>query len=257
MGRVRERFASGPPQGHDRRVVKAAADGVVREALDVIVQCFGIDAFDGARDARVPGPLAFGPRLVVGHLANAIVYEVETFTEMAKDPSPHQLFHGLGGIGGVETEGPAEQRAVHFVGLAGIAADADAEVAEEVASALGLGEARPLGAGLPHPSPDILARIAEDLGSAPEPQRPGPESGVADPAVADRHSGYQVGGTSPFGTRRAMPVYLERSITELPYLYINGGRRGYLVGMAPADLVRVLRPVLVDVAVMPGDRPHP
>lgn len=70
-----------------------------------------------------------------------------------------------------------------------------------------------------------------------------------DPAVADRHSGYQVGGTSPFGTRRAMPVYMERTIADLPYLYVNGGRRGYLVGMAPADLVRVLEPIPVDVAV--------
>ncbi len=69
-----------------------------------------------------------------------------------------------------------------------------------------------------------------------------------EPAVADRHSGYQVGGTSPFGTRRAMLVYMERSIAELPYLYVNGGRKGYLVGMAPVDLVRVLAPVLVDVA---------
>jgi Cys-tRNA(Pro) deacylase len=68
------------------------------------------------------------------------------------------------------------------------------------------------------------------------------------PAVADRHSGYQVGGTSPFGTRRAMPVYMERTIASLPYLYVNGGRRGYLVGMAPADLVRVLAPVAVDAA---------
>ena len=69
------------------------------------------------------------------------------------------------------------------------------------------------------------------------------------PAVADRHSGYQVGGTSPFGTRRAMPVYMERSIAELPRVYINGGRRGYLVGMTSADLVRALCPVPVDVAV--------
>jgi len=73
------------------------------------------------------------------------------------------------------------------------------------------------------------------------------------PAVADRHSGYQVGGTSPFGTRRAMPVYLERSIAKLPRLYINGGKRGYLVGMVPADLVRVLKPTLVDVAIAKGD----
>lgn len=67
-----------------------------------------------------------------------------------------------------------------------------------------------------------------------------------DPVTADRHSGYQVGGTSPFGARRAMPVYLQRTIAELPYVYINGGKRGYLVGMPPTELVRVLRPTLVD-----------
>jgi Cys-tRNA(Pro) deacylase len=67
------------------------------------------------------------------------------------------------------------------------------------------------------------------------------------PAVADRHSGYQVGGTSPFGTRRTMPVYLQRTVMELPRIYVNGGHKGYLVGMAPADLVRVLAPVLVDI----------
>jgi Cys-tRNA(Pro) deacylase len=69
------------------------------------------------------------------------------------------------------------------------------------------------------------------------------------PAVADRHSGYQVGGTSPFGTRKRMPVFLQKTIAELPYLYVNGGRRGYLVGMEPADLVRVLQPTMVDVAI--------
>jgi Cys-tRNA(Pro) deacylase len=68
------------------------------------------------------------------------------------------------------------------------------------------------------------------------------------PAVADRHSGYQVGGTSPFGTRKAMPVYAQASIADLPYLYINGGRKGLLVGMKPEDLVRVLKPVLADIA---------
>jgi Cys-tRNA(Pro) deacylase len=73
-----------------------------------------------------------------------------------------------------------------------------------------------------------------------------------EPAVADRHSGYQVGGTSPFGSRHPMPVYLERSIAALPYVYVNGGKRGYLVGMPPAELQRVLRPTLVDVAVAPG-----
>ena len=76
---------------------------------------------------------------------------------------------------------------------------------------------------------------------------------ICAPAVADRHSGYQVGGTSPFGTRRAMPTYMERGIAALPYLYVNGGRRGYLVGMAPADLMRVLKPILADIATAPGD----
>ncbi len=73
------------------------------------------------------------------------------------------------------------------------------------------------------------------------------------PAIADRHTGHQVGGTSPFGTRRAMPVYMERSIVELPYVYINGGRRGYLVGMVPAEVVRVLKPALADIATTKGD----
>jgi Cys-tRNA(Pro) deacylase len=69
------------------------------------------------------------------------------------------------------------------------------------------------------------------------------------PDVADRHSGYQVGGTSPFGLRRRMPVCCEKSITDLPLIYINGGARGFLVGISPADLVRVLEPVMVDVAI--------
>jgi Cys-tRNA(Pro) deacylase len=73
------------------------------------------------------------------------------------------------------------------------------------------------------------------------------------PMVADRHSGYQVGGTSPFGTRRAMPVYMERGIVELPYVYINGGRRGYLVGMMTTELIRVLKPILADLAIVKGD----
>jgi Cys-tRNA(Pro) deacylase len=69
-----------------------------------------------------------------------------------------------------------------------------------------------------------------------------------DPKTADRHSGYQVGGTSPFGTRHPMPVYCQESIAALPRLYINGGRRGYIISLAGADLLRVLRPTLVDVA---------
>ena len=69
------------------------------------------------------------------------------------------------------------------------------------------------------------------------------------PAVADRHSGYQVGGTSPFGLRRAMPIYMQRTILDLPVIYINGGGRGFLVEIDPREARRVLGPVLVDVAV--------
>jgi Cys-tRNA(Pro) deacylase len=60
------------------------------------------------------------------------------------------------------------------------------------------------------------------------------------PEVANRHSGYLVGGTSPFGTRRVMPVYVEQSILELPRIAINGGRRGYLVGIDPQVCVQLL-----------------
>jgi len=69
------------------------------------------------------------------------------------------------------------------------------------------------------------------------------------PDSANKHSGYMVGGTSPFGVRKAMPVYMEESIAGLEKIYINGGKRGYLVGMAPADLVRVLKPVAVKVGI--------
>jgi Cys-tRNA(Pro) deacylase len=69
------------------------------------------------------------------------------------------------------------------------------------------------------------------------------------PDAAQRHSGYQVGGTSPFGTRKKLPVYMERSILELPKIYINGGRRGYLLGISPAEIARVLQPKLVEVAL--------
>ena len=69
------------------------------------------------------------------------------------------------------------------------------------------------------------------------------------PEVATRHSGYLIGGTSPFGTRKAMPVFLERSVLGLERIYINGGRRGYLLGIPPAELTRLLAPVLVDVAL--------
>jgi Cys-tRNA(Pro) deacylase len=69
------------------------------------------------------------------------------------------------------------------------------------------------------------------------------------PEVAQRHTGYQVGGTSPFGLRKALPVYVERSILELAQIYINGGRRGFLVRIAPGELLRVLSPIPVAVAL--------
>jgi Cys-tRNA(Pro) deacylase len=67
------------------------------------------------------------------------------------------------------------------------------------------------------------------------------------PQVAQKHSGYQVGGTSPFGTRTAMPIYMQQTIAELESIYINGGKRGLLVKMRPDALVRLLDPELVDV----------
>jgi Cys-tRNA(Pro) deacylase len=69
------------------------------------------------------------------------------------------------------------------------------------------------------------------------------------PEVAQRHTGYQVGGTSPFGTKKKMPIYLERSVLELPKIYINGGRRGFLICISPQVLTRTLAPVLVDAAL--------
>lgn len=69
------------------------------------------------------------------------------------------------------------------------------------------------------------------------------------PETAQRHTGYLVGGTSPFGTRRRMPVCLEETILDLPRIYINGGKRGYLVEMDPRDAVKLLDPTLVRVAI--------
>jgi Cys-tRNA(Pro) deacylase len=69
------------------------------------------------------------------------------------------------------------------------------------------------------------------------------------PEVANRHSGFLVGGTSPFGTRRKMPVYIERSILGLARIYINGGRRGYLVGIDPSVCVILLNAQAVDCAL--------
>jgi len=67
-----------------------------------------------------------------------------------------------------------------------------------------------------------------------------------------RNSGYIVGGTSPFGTRKKMPVYMEETILKLPKIYINGGKRGYLVGIAPQEAVRMLSPKLVKVGIPEG-----
>lgn len=69
------------------------------------------------------------------------------------------------------------------------------------------------------------------------------------PDVADKHSGYQVGGTSPFGTKKKMPVYVEKTIFDLPGIYINGGKRGFLLGIKPADIRRLLDVVEVEVAI--------
>ncbi|HEX7810484.1 MAG TPA: Cys-tRNA(Pro) deacylase [Burkholderiales bacterium] len=69
------------------------------------------------------------------------------------------------------------------------------------------------------------------------------------PETANRHSGYVVGGTSPFGTRRKMPTYMEETILELPRIYINGGKRGYLVGIDPKEAARILAPKLVKVGI--------
>jgi Cys-tRNA(Pro) deacylase len=69
-----------------------------------------------------------------------------------------------------------------------------------------------------------------------------------DPEVADKHSGYHVGGTSPFGTRRNMPVYCQASIADLPKIYINGGSRGYIISMRTIDMLNLLAPTLLDCA---------
>ena len=69
------------------------------------------------------------------------------------------------------------------------------------------------------------------------------------PEVAQRHSGYMIGGTSPFGTKKAMPVYVEESILELEKIYLNGGRRGYLIGIAPSLLLELLAAKPVNCAL--------
>ncbi|WP_374347591.1 Cys-tRNA(Pro) deacylase [Chitinimonas sp.] len=68
------------------------------------------------------------------------------------------------------------------------------------------------------------------------------------PEVANKHTGYLVGGTSPLGTKKVMPVFMEKSILALERMYLNGGKRGFLVGLSPSALLPVLQPQLVDVA---------
>jgi len=69
------------------------------------------------------------------------------------------------------------------------------------------------------------------------------------PEDAHRHTGYLVGGCSPFGTKKTLPIYVEKSILDLPLIYLNGGRRGYLVGVHPHDVVRVLAAKVVEVGL--------
>lgn len=69
------------------------------------------------------------------------------------------------------------------------------------------------------------------------------------PEVANKHTGYLVGGTSPFGTRKKMPIYMEETIKDLPFIHINGGKRGYLFKINPLDLIRVLSPTLVNIGI--------
>lgn len=69
------------------------------------------------------------------------------------------------------------------------------------------------------------------------------------PETANRHTGYMVGGTSPFGTRKKLPVYVEETILDLPIIYINGGRRGFLVSIDPKKLMPILGPTVVHAAI--------
>ncbi|MGQ5523451.1 Cys-tRNA(Pro) deacylase [Chitinimonas sp. PSY-7] len=68
------------------------------------------------------------------------------------------------------------------------------------------------------------------------------------PEVANKHTGYLIGGTSPLGTKKELPIYVEKSVLLLPRIYLNGGKRGFLVGMDPKFLISVLQPTLVEVA---------
>jgi len=67
--------------------------------------------------------------------------------------------------------------------------------------------------------------------------------------IAQKHTGYQVGGTSPFATRKLLPVYMEKTIQSLQTIYINGGKRGFLIGLSPQDMIDILAPTLVEVGI--------
>lgn len=69
------------------------------------------------------------------------------------------------------------------------------------------------------------------------------------PEMALKQTGYQVGGTSPFATRKSMPVYMEKTIASLPRIYINGGKRGFLVSLTPQSVIDLLQPTLVEVGI--------
>ena len=69
------------------------------------------------------------------------------------------------------------------------------------------------------------------------------------PDTANKHTGYLVGGTSPFGTRKKMPIYMESTIHDLPIIYINGGKRGFLVSIDPGEVIRILKPTMVNVKI--------
>jgi Cys-tRNA(Pro) deacylase len=69
------------------------------------------------------------------------------------------------------------------------------------------------------------------------------------PEIAQKHTGYKVGGTSPFGTRKTLPIYMEKNIMDLEAIFINAGSRGLLARMQPAEVVRILRPVMVNVSI--------
>ena len=69
------------------------------------------------------------------------------------------------------------------------------------------------------------------------------------PQVAQKHTGYKVGGTSPFGTKKKMPIYLEKTIGDLTSIFINAGSRGLLAKMSPGEIIRILQPIMVSVAI--------